>query len=44
MWLVVGGVLTARRSLATHTGTLLRGASVVLAMFAGTLAFSVLNR
>ncbi|MGU8080136.1 LysE family translocator [Burkholderia pyrrocinia] len=44
MWLTIGGVLTARRSLATHTGTLLRGASVVLLMFAGTLAFSVLNR
>jgi threonine/homoserine/homoserine lactone efflux protein len=44
MWLTLGGALTARRSLATHTGTLLRGASVVLLMFAGTLAFSVLNR
>ncbi|AWV05200.1 LysE family translocator [Burkholderia sp. JP2-270] len=44
MWLTIGGVLTARRSLATHTGALLRGASVVLLMFAGTLVFSVLNR
>ncbi|WP_240674590.1 LysE family translocator [Burkholderia stabilis] len=44
MWLTIGGALTARRSLATHTGTLLRGASVVLWMFAGTLVFSVLNR
>uniref|UniRef100_UPI003BEF247E LysE family translocator n=1 Tax=Burkholderia arboris TaxID=488730 RepID=UPI003BEF247E len=44
MWLTIGGVLTARRSLAGHTATLLRGASVVLLMFSGTLVFSVLNR
>ncbi|VWD01367.1 LysE family translocator [Burkholderia lata] len=44
MWLTIGGVLTARRSLAAHTATLLRGASVVLLMFSGTLFFSVLNR
>ncbi|WP_157653398.1 hypothetical protein [Burkholderia ubonensis] len=39
MWLTIGGVLKARRSLATHTATLLRGASVVLLMFSGTLFF-----
>ncbi|MFA8328626.1 LysE family translocator [Burkholderia ubonensis] len=44
MWLTIGGVLKARRSLAAHTATVLRGASVVLLMFSGTLFFSVLNR
>jgi threonine/homoserine/homoserine lactone efflux protein len=43
-WTSLGGILTSQRSWAVHTSTLLRGASVVLLMFSGTLVFSVLNR
>ncbi|WP_175959425.1 LysE family translocator [Burkholderia pyrrocinia] len=44
MWLTIGGLLKARRSMVVYTATLLRAASVVLLMFSGTLVFSVLNR
>jgi threonine/homoserine/homoserine lactone efflux protein len=43
-WSYLGVLLTARRSLAPHTPTLLRGASLVLLMFSGTLMYSILAR
>lgn len=43
-WSYLGVLLTARRTWAPHTPKLLRGASVVLVMFSGTLVYSVLAR
>lgn len=43
-WSSLGGLLMARRRWARHTSTLLRGASVVLVAFSGSLLYSVLNR
>ena len=43
-WSYLGVLLTARRSWAPHTPTLLRGASLVLLAFSGTLMYSVLAR
>jgi hypothetical protein len=37
-------LLTARRSWASHTPKLLRGAALVLLTFSGTLMYSVLSR
>lgn len=43
-WSTLGMLLTARRTWASHTRTLLRGASLVLLTFSGTLMYSVLTR
>ncbi len=43
-WSTLGVLLTARRTWAPHTPKLLRGASLVLLMFSGTLVYSVLGR
>lgn len=43
-WSTLGMLLTARRAWASHTPKLLRGASLVLLMFSGTLMYSVLTR
>ncbi|GAB2890452.1 LysE family translocator [Paraburkholderia jirisanensis] len=43
-WAALGGAVTSQKSWAAHSSVLLRAASVVLLMFSGTLAFSVLNR
>jgi hypothetical protein len=42
-WSHLGGLLTSQRSLAAHTSTFLRLASLVLLTFSGSLAYSVLN-
>ncbi|ANH75033.1 lysE type translocator family protein [Ralstonia insidiosa] len=42
-WSYLGVLLTARRTWAPHTPVLLRGASLVLLMFSGTLMYSVLG-
>lgn len=41
-WSCLGGLLTSR-SWAAHTSTLLRGASLVLLMFSGTLMYSIIR-
>ncbi|WP_234487123.1 LysE family translocator [Paraburkholderia aspalathi] len=43
-WSCLGGLLTSQRSWAAYTSTLLRGASLVLLMFSGTLMYSILKR
>ncbi|CAD9223296.1 Putative transmembrane protein [Burkholderia cenocepacia] len=43
-WSSLGGLLTSRRAWAARTSALLRGASLVLLMFSGTLVYSVVNR
>lgn len=43
-WSYLGMLLTARRSWASHTPKLLRGAALVLLTFSGTLMYSVLSR
>jgi len=43
-WLAMGGILRSNRSWGVHTPKLMRGASLVLVMFSGTLMFSVLSR
>lgn len=43
-WSTLGMLLTAQRTWASHTRTLLRGASLVLLTFSGTLMYSVLTR
>ncbi|AJK48351.1 hypothetical protein Bpla01_34680 [Burkholderia plantarii] len=42
-WSCLGGLITSRRAWAERTSTLLRGASLVLLMFSGTLMYSVLK-
>ncbi|CAJ0812728.1 hypothetical protein LMG19087_01539 [Ralstonia wenshanensis] len=43
-WSYLGMLLTARRTWASHTPKLLRGAALVLLTFSGTLMYSVLSR
>lgn len=43
-WSYLGVLLTAHRTWAPHTPKLLRGASLVLLTFSGTLVYSVLSR
>lgn len=42
-WSCLGGLLTSQRSWAAHTSTFLRCASLVLVMFSGSLAYSILH-
>ncbi|WP_186157154.1 LysE family translocator [Burkholderia gladioli] len=42
-WSCLGGLITSRRACAERTSTLLRGASLVLLMFSGTLMYSILK-
>lgn len=42
-WSSLGGLLTSQRSWAAHTSTFMRCASLVLATFSGSLAYSVLG-
>ncbi|WP_112184246.1 LysE family translocator [Ralstonia sp. GX3-BWBA] len=43
-WSYLGMLLTTRRTWASHTPKLLRGAALVLLTFSGTLMYSVLSR
>lgn len=43
-WSCLGVLLTSRRTWARHTPVLLRGASLMLVMFSGTLMYSMLGR
>ncbi len=43
-WSCLGVLLTSQRAWAARTSTLLRGASLVLLMFSGTLMYSIVKR